>query len=144
MAYTLVFAGRPKEGTDFMKSAMRLDPQYPPFYLFVLGMAYFGMERFEEAATQFERALARNPENYVPMIPLASTYGHLDRGGKAVSTIQNLRKAVPMVTLSFLRACPLWKFQNPADKARLLNGIEKAGLQDTIYDILRQPTTSPR
>jgi adenylate cyclase len=142
MAYALIFAGSPSEAIDFLAFAMRLDPQYPPFYLFVHGMAYFGMDRFEEAATQFERALARNPENYVPMIPLASTYGHLDRLERAASTVQNLKQMLPVVTLSFLKGCPLWKYKHPSDKERLLQGIQKAGLQDSIYDILRQSNPS--
>ena len=142
MGYALIFAGRPSEAIDFLAFAMRLDPQYPPFYLFVHGMAYFGMGRFEEAAKQFERALARNPENYLPMIPLASTYGHLDRLERAALTIQNLKQTLPMVTLSFLKGCPLWKYKHPSDKERLLQGMQKAGLQDSIYDILRQSLPS--
>jgi TolB-like protein/Flp pilus assembly protein TadD len=144
MAYTLIYAARPREAIDFMGRAMRLDPHYPPFYLHVLGLAYFGMERFEEAAAQFERALARNPENYVPRIPLASAYAHLGRLQEAESTVQALRKAVPMVTLSFLRACPLWKYKDPADKGRLLKGMEKAGLPHSMYDLLRPSAPSAR
>ena len=117
---------------------MRIDPQYPAYYLFVLGLANFGMDRFEEAATSFERALKRNPENYVPLIPLAATYAHLNREQDATATIKKLKKVLPTVTVSFVRGCPLWKYKNPIDKRRLLDGLKKAGLPSSIYETLRK------
>lgn len=138
MAYTLIYAGRPKEALGFIKKAMRLDPHYPAFYLFVLGLAHFGMDRFEEAATSFERALSRNPENYVPMIPLAAAYAHLNREQEATDTIETLRKVLPMVTISFVSACPLWKYKNSIDKSRLVDGLKKTGLPKSIYETLRK------
>ena len=138
MAYTLVYAGRPKEAFGFIQKAMRLDPQYPAYYLFVFGLAHFGMDRFEEAANSFERALKRNPENYVPMIPLAAAYAHLNREQDATATIERLRKVLPMVTVSFVRGCPLWSYKNPVDKDRLLDGLKKAGLPKSIYETLRK------
>ena len=139
MAYTLIYSGRPKEALGFIKKAMRLDPHYPTFYIFVLGLADFGMDRFEEAATSFQRALKRNPENYVPLIPLAAAYAHLNREQDATATIEKLRKVLPIVTVSFVRACPLWKYKNPIDKSRLLDGLKKTGMPESIYETLRQP-----
>jgi len=136
--YTLVYAGRPKEAFGFIQKAMRLNPQYPAYYLFVLGLAHFGMDQFEEAATSFERAIKRNPENYVPLIPLAAAYAHLNRKQDAIDTIEKLRKVLPMVTISFVRACPLWRYKNPRDKKRLLDGLRKAGLPSSIYETLRK------
>jgi tetratricopeptide (TPR) repeat protein len=78
MARALIWAGSPVEGADFIKKAMRLDPNYPPEYLHWLGLAQFSMERFEEAATTLEEATgaARIPET---PLWLAATYGHLGR-----------------------------------------------------------------
>jgi tetratricopeptide (TPR) repeat protein len=138
MAYSLIFSGKPNEALDFIYKAMRLDPQYPAHYLFVLGLAHFGMERFEEAETSFERSLTRNPENYLPLIPLASTYAHLNRKQEAVNAIEKLRNTLPMVTMTFVRGCPLWKYKNPKDKKRLLDGLKNAGLPSSIYETLRK------
>jgi len=137
-AYTLIFAGRPKEAFGFIQKAMRIDPQYPAYYLFVLGLAHFGMDRFEEAATSFERALKRNPENYVTLIPLAAAYAHLNREQDATATIEKLKKVMPMVTIVFVRGCPLWRYKHPTDKGRLLGGLKKAGLPSSIYETLRK------
>jgi tetratricopeptide (TPR) repeat protein len=57
---------------------MRLDPHHAR-YLITLGAAEFGMERFKEAAATFERAVKRNPDNELPLIYLAASYGHLGR-----------------------------------------------------------------
>ena len=138
MAYALIYAGRPEEAVDFVKKAMLIDPHYPAYYLFVLGMVQFGKDQFEEAAALFERALSRNPENYVPLIPLSATYAHLNRHQDAEAAIAKLRKINPMMTMPLIRECPLWKFKDPEDKTRLLNGLRKAGLPDSVYDILRK------
>ena len=78
-ANRLVLAGRPHEGLTFIQDAMRLDPHHPPSYLITQGAAEFGLERFKEAAATFERAMKRNPDNELPLIYLAATYGHLGR-----------------------------------------------------------------
>ena len=117
---------------------MRIDPQYPAYYLFVLGMVQFGIDQFEAAAALFERALRRNSEYYVPLIPLSATYAHLNRNQDAEAAIAKLRELKPMMTMPLIRECPLWKFKNPEDKARLLNGLHKAGLPDSVYEILRK------
>ena len=128
MASALIYSGEAKEAFDFVKKAMRLDPQYPAYYLFVLGLAQFGTEKLEDAAASFERALKRNPENYVTMIPLAAVYAQMGRQQEAKVTIAGLKKAQPMVSVVFVQNCPLWRYKNPKDKDRLLVALRKAGL----------------
>ena len=97
------------------------------------------MERFGTAAILFERALKRNPENYVPLIPLAAAHAYLNRIQEAEATIEELQKALPIiVTLSTVRESPLWRYRNPKDKNRLLGGLRMAGMQGTPYDALRK------
>jgi TolB-like protein/Flp pilus assembly protein TadD len=138
MAYALIYDGRPKEALGYIKKAMRLDPHYPAYNLFVLGLAHFGLENFEAAVTYFERAVKRNPENYVTLIPLAAAYAHLQRDQAATATVEKLKTALPIVTVSFVRGCPLWKYKNPADKSRLLDGLNKTPLSKSVYETLRK------
>jgi adenylate cyclase len=49
MAKALVFVGRQGEAFAFVKRAMRLDPHYPAYYLFVLGLAHFAVGELKEA-----------------------------------------------------------------------------------------------
>jgi tetratricopeptide (TPR) repeat protein len=132
----LIHAGRPEEALDFVKTAMRFDPNYPAYYLFVLGLAHFNRERFEEAANSFERALKRNPINYVPLIHLAAAYGHLGRKQEAAAAIQKLNKALPIVSVDFVSLPFMSRYKDPVDKDRLLDGLRKAGLPETPYDVL--------
>ncbi len=55
-------AGRPEEAIGLIEKAMRLNPHYPPFYLFFLGEAYRLTGRYEEAIAAYKRALTRNPD----------------------------------------------------------------------------------
>jgi len=139
IAYALIYAGRPKEALGFVERAMRLDPHYPAYYLFVLGLAHFVLDQYEEAATLFERALKLNPENYVPLIPLSAAQAQLGRKQEAAATLDKLQKVLPViVTLSLVRRGTLCSYKKSSDRNRLLAGLRLAGMLETPYDALRQ------
>jgi tetratricopeptide (TPR) repeat protein len=138
MAYALIYTGKPQEALNFVQKAIRLDPHYPAYYLFILGLAHFVMEQFEEAVTLFDRALKLNPENYVPLLPLAAAQAQLDQKEEAAATIAKLHAVLPILTLSFVKQSPISSYKNPADKDRLLMGLRKAGMPETPYDALRK------
>jgi TolB-like protein/class 3 adenylate cyclase/Flp pilus assembly protein TadD len=141
MAYALIYSSRPIEAVEFVEKAMRLDPHYPAYHLYVLGLAHFVMDGFDVAVPLFERALKLNPEDYVPLIPLAAAYAHLGRGQEAAVTIQELQKTLPIiVTLSTFKRHPLLSYKDPADQYRLLEGLRKAGMPETPFDALRKAT----
>ena len=58
---------------------MRLDPHYPPVFVFYRGLAQFAQDRFAEAAKTFEEAVQLNPEMLLPRLFLASAYGNSNR-----------------------------------------------------------------
>jgi TolB-like protein len=131
MARALIFAGSPAEAADSIKKAMRLDPHYPPEYLYILGWAQFGMERYEEAAASLEQATKRNPDNEWPFIHLAATYGQLGReqeAKSAMATFNGLRAKSGWsrpYTLAHLRG---WDFKEQTDRERVREGLRKAGV----------------
>jgi TolB-like protein/class 3 adenylate cyclase len=88
LADALVKADRAAEGLGHIERALRLDPHHPPSYLIILGAVQFGMEDFEAAAATFERAVRHNPDNELPWIYLASSYGHLGRIKDANNAIE--------------------------------------------------------
>ncbi len=78
MADALIYSGRPEEAVDFVKKAMRLDPHNLANYLYTLGLAHFGMEQFQEAASVLERAFKLNPEMGIfQRAYLAASYAYL-------------------------------------------------------------------
>ena len=71
---TLNFAGRPEEALRMMEQAMRLNPRYPPIYLFQLGWAYHLTGRYAEAIATLKEAISRSPNILVAHLILAVSY----------------------------------------------------------------------
>jgi tetratricopeptide (TPR) repeat protein len=61
----LHLAGRPEEALRAVEQAMRLNPRYPPLYLFELGVAYHWTGRYTEAIATLKEAICRSP-NFLP------------------------------------------------------------------------------
>jgi len=138
MSSLLVNLGRATESLDFVKKAMRLDPQSD--YLWRLGYAQFHMERYEGAAATMLRATKRNPDNEWNFLLLAATYGHLGRDKEARSTMatfnsiyQGPRNKQRSYTLADLND---WTIKDEAGLERLREGLRKA-------DVLAGTTVRP-
>ena len=146
LARSLIFTGRPEEALPHIEQAMRLNPRFsvivsdkvvqatttaPASYLVTLGLANLGLERFETAATLFERALDQNPQIYVAAGPLAATYAHLGRLEEAQNALERLQKGR---RLSLGRDAEIsdelnaWPYRLSKDITRLQEGLRRAGL----------------
>ena len=139
IAYAVIYAGRPQEALNFIEKAMRLNPHYPDYYLYILGLAHFHLDQYEEAVTLFEKAVKLNPVNYVPLIPLSAAQAQLGREQEAAATLDKLQKALPaIVTIALVKRGSLYSYKNTADRDRLLAGLRKAGMLESPYDALRK------
>ncbi len=87
MGKVLIFNGRPGEGAEFIKKAMRFDPHYPAEPMCYLGLAHFCMDQFEEAVSLIERGLKHNPELYRFNLVLAAASAHLGLNKKAQEAV---------------------------------------------------------
>jgi adenylate cyclase len=135
MAGALVFEGRPGEAIPFVTTAMRIDPNYPPSYSFILGLAQFGLDQFEEAAKSFENATRRNPRYSQAFLLLGATYGHLNRqaeGKAAIATCNSLLAQDGHAPLTIAAAMGAYRrnFMQPKDTERLAQGLRQAGVPD--------------
>ena len=145
LAHALLHDGRPAEAAAAVETAMRLDPDYPPRYLYWLGMAKFHLEEFEEAAALLASEVARNPKGmaegcYTVLLfeclssiaPLVATYGYLGRDGEAGPAIAAWTQRFENrfgVAPTLARARSHWDhFRHPGYLERLLGGLRKAGL----------------
>ncbi len=130
MAGALIYSGKPDEAVDFVKKAMRLDPHNIANHLYTLGLAHFGMEQFQEAASFFERAFKLNPKmGLVQRAYLAAAYGYLGQEEKAMTElgkpeIKEVRKLYDLY-VKYESAY----YKNPKDRARLLDGLRNVGLE---------------
>lgn len=71
---------------------MRLDPHYPPLFVFYQGLAQFEQNRMEEAAATLAKATELNPEDPWSFVFLAATYAHLGREKLAKDTIDEFSR----------------------------------------------------
>ena len=130
LAAILSLSGRPEEAITMVERAMRLNPRYPSVYLYELGLAHFGGDRFEEAALSLEKATALNPKDRWSRVLLLATYGQLNRVDEAASVL-NMLEAPHFLDLTSIRNIAYWyPFKSPVDAARFSDGLRKAGLPD--------------
>ncbi|MEE8297432.1 MAG: tetratricopeptide repeat protein, partial [Hyphomicrobium sp.] len=136
LAGALSLAGRADEALGWVERAMRLNPHYPPFYLYQLGMAQFGMGEVDRAAVSLERATALNPDDRWSYRLLLATYGLLGRREDAARAVQAIKErdergwlhAFDPLTIS---TSAFWlPFKEPTDAQRLAQGLRNAGIPD--------------
>jgi TolB-like protein/class 3 adenylate cyclase len=129
MAGALIYSGKPEEAVDFVNKAMRLDPHNITNYLYILGLAHFGMEKFQKAVSFFERAFKLNPEiGLVQRAYIAAAYVHLGQKEKAMAELDKpeIKEVRELYDLYVKYEGAYYK--NPKDTARLIDGLRKVGL----------------
>ena len=131
LAYSLIYAGKPAEAELQIETAMRLDPHFPPLFVYYQGFAQFEQNRMEEAAKTLKKAARLNPNNPWPLLFLAAAYSHLGREDLAKETIDAFSDArvrqggIPFVMEELLDDLP--KFAAPKGSP-LLPGLIRAGV----------------
>jgi len=136
LAGALSVAGKPKEALGWVERAMRLNPHYPPYYLYQLGLAQFGMEQFDQAAVSLERATTLNPDDRWSYRLLIATYGLLGRSKDATRALKAIeergeRGRVNAVDPLTIRTSAFWlPFKTKEDARRLAQGLRQAGIPD--------------
>jgi len=136
LANVLSFTGRAKEALEFVERAIRLNPHYPPYYLYQLGLAQFGMKRLDEAAASLERATALNRDDYWSQRLLLSTYGLLGRQAAAAKLLDAIKGNEQRGKFAFMdpitiRASTYWyPFAERADVERFAEGLRRAGVPE--------------
>lgn len=140
LAGVLGLAGRSEEALAAIELAMRLNPHFPAYYLYKLGLVRFGMGQFEEAAEALERAVTLNPEDRWSLRLLLSIYGLLGRSEDADriyrAIVDDTKHGSKNEYLSYLdpltiRASIFWHpFRDQTDKERFAQGLRLAGVPD--------------
>ena len=136
LANVLSFSGGTKEALELVERAIRLNPNYPPHYLYQLGLARFGMKRLDEAATSLERAIALNRDDHWSQRLLLATYGLLGRRVDAAKLLDAIKgreqRGLPASRDPLtVTAITFWHpFANRADAERFADGLRKAGVPE--------------
>jgi TolB-like protein/class 3 adenylate cyclase/Flp pilus assembly protein TadD len=140
LASALSLAGAPGEALQAVERAMRLNPHYPPFYLYELGVAQFGMGELETAAASLEKATVLNPEDRWSLRLLLATYGLLDRREDAARVFKAIqdeskhggtRHGLSYQDPLTIKASAFWHpFKKPETAERFAEGLRNAGVPD--------------
>jgi TolB-like protein len=132
LAFALIYAHRSAEAAKEIDIAMRLDPHYPPTFLFYRGLADFEQNRMAAAAVSLEKAARLDPDDPRPLLYLAAAYGHLARDKEAADIIAAFSDArvrqggLPFVMRDLVNGC---SYVRPtAADASLIRGLRRAGV----------------
>jgi len=123
----LVYACRPEEGIRKLQKAIRLNPVPPTYYHFKLGRGYRMTGQYEEAISEFKKALHGSPNSLGAWIGLSSTYSLIGQEEKAREAAAKVLKIHPKFSSErFIMSLP---FKNPSENERIINALRKAGLK---------------
>jgi len=125
---TLSFADRVDEGIAHIKQAIRLNP-FPAFYYYYqLGQSYRQQGRYEDALTEFQKALQRAPNSAYMYATLAMTYILLEREEEARASTAKALELDPHLTVTRISSAATYK--NQAHLELLLDAMRKAGFPE--------------
>lgn len=83
MAWALIISGEPKEALNFVATAMRLNPSYPPHYTLARGIALFAQNEVAQAADVLRKSVTTDSAASGLLGPLVSVLATLDRREEA-------------------------------------------------------------
>jgi adenylate cyclase len=127
LGMSLNYADRPKDAIPVFEKAIRLNPFGPTSYFLNFGTSYRMMGQYQEAITQYKKALRIAPNNIIAHIALAATYSLSGQDKEARAEAEEVLKINPKFFLeSFAKTLP---FKNQAQADRYVEALRKAGLK---------------
>jgi adenylate cyclase len=119
----LTWLGRPEEGIDWIKKAMRLNPYHPERFWNHLGRACYCAEKYAEAAEAFSRITR---PDYTHHAFLAATFAQMGNAVAAAAHAAEVLKREPKFSVALYLATQHYKLE--VDCQRHEAGLLKAGL----------------
>jgi adenylate cyclase len=119
----LTWLGRPEEGIDWIKKAMRLNPYHPERFWSHLGRACYCAEKYAEAAEAFSRITR---PDYTHHAFLAATFAQMGNAVAATAHATEVLKREPKFSVAAYLATQHYK--HGRDRERHEAGLLKAGL----------------
>ncbi len=119
----LTWLGRPEEGIDWIKKAMRLNPYHPERFWSHLGRACYCAEKYADAAEAFSR-LTRPDHTHHAF--LAATFAQMGNSVAAAAHAAEVLKREPQFSVAAYLGTQHYKHE--FDRKRHEAGLLKAGL----------------
>jgi len=122
----LTWLGRPEEGIDWIRKAMKLNPFHPKRFWSHLGRAYFVARRYEDAIEAFKRIDAPDETHHAF---LAACYSYLDDSSEAAKHTREALNISPGFNISAHMA--MQYYRETGDQEHHRDGLGKAGFIET-------------
>jgi len=119
----LAMAGRPEDGLQHIKKAMRLNPYHPEWYSWNLGTAYFASGQYEDVIAVLSPLTIDALQIYAL---LAASYAHLNQSDNAQAEIVKMQRIEPNISLNR----PELGYRTMINRQDYIDGLRKAGLPE--------------
>jgi len=120
----MLYAGRKDEAIYWLESALRLNPHLSLGAFMLLGQGYYLSDRYQDAITILQKGLAKNPDYVGHHIMLAATYAQVGNIEEAKRSAASVLRLDPFFELQSYGTV----FRNSEDRAKIVKGLKKAGL----------------
>jgi adenylate cyclase len=136
LAWSQIGTSHEAEAASNIKTAMRLDPHYPPMFSYILGLVQLSAAEYEAAAISLERATKLNPNDEYPLVALAAVRGYLGRQSEAKNAVERYndirvkRGDVPLTIASV----PNLFLARYVTSPKLNKGLRLAGVPERLRD----------
>lgn len=119
----LTWLGRPEEGIDWIKKAMRLNPYHPERFWSHLGRAYYCAEKYAEAAEAFSRITRPDQAHHAFLAAIFAQMGNAVAAGAHAAEVL---KREP--TFSVANHLSTQHYKRDVDRQHHETGLRRAGL----------------
>ena len=131
LALAYGFVGQTEDALDAIEKAKRGSPRDPFMWLWTsseatAAFAAFADERLEDAIERAKATIQLQSGWYGTYVLLAASAAHLGRMEEVREAVAALLKLIPHFTVGGVIKNPM--YERPADAARLVDGLRKAGL----------------
>ncbi len=129
LARCLMWSGKAEEAIEEAQTALRLDRHYVEGpYLNMLGRAYFGAKRYEDAIEAYARNVVGGGPSSAPLTDhWAAAYALVGRVDEARELFQEVLRERPGITLSQIQS--VRETLSDTELEPLTDGLRKAGVQ---------------
>lgn len=124
-AGSYAYMGQPDDAINCVEHAKRLNPHYPEFYDWLLGIAYFQARRYEDAVAALNHLSEQNANS---VVWLAASHSRLKQSKEMASVASRLLELQPDFRLSTTPTVAA--LANGADQDHLKDALRELGLPE--------------
>jgi adenylate cyclase len=122
------FSGKAEKAVASLKTAMRLSPHYPAWYLYQYALAHLWTGDLAAAREAAEVDIKLEPDDPYSYFALASVYAFQEREDDAARVVSELRKRFPAFGVRDLLLSERYKERDKLD--RIIDALRQAGLPE--------------